>query len=119
LHLAQQKALAVAILLEGIVIYILIVVFTYYAVQAEANMKLDSPWKWRLDATWKEAWQRYKARGYLRAIPPNSEFTELGYGTVGDGPGVGAYLICPEGTASCPEIESLRAWLNNVARARP
>ena len=78
LHLAQQKALAVAILLEGIVIYILIVVFTYYAVQAEANMKPDSPWKWRLDATWKEAWQRHKARGYLRAIPPRSEFTELG-----------------------------------------
>jgi DNA-binding transcriptional LysR family regulator len=36
-----------------------------------------------------------------------------------DGPGVGDYLICPEGTASCPEIESLRAWLNNVDRARP
>jgi DNA-binding transcriptional LysR family regulator len=41
---------------------------------------------------------------------------------LGDGSGVGDYLICPEGTASCPEIESLRAWLNaadtagNVAR---
>jgi len=33
---------------------------------------------------------------------------------LGDGPGVGDYLICPEGTASCPEIESLRAWLNDV-----
>ena len=32
------------------------------------------------------------------------------------GPGVGDYLICPEGTASCPEIESLRAWLNDVDR---
>ena len=38
---------------------------------------------------------------------------------LGDGPGVGDYLICPEGTASCPEIESLRAWLNNVDRPRP
>jgi LysR family transcriptional regulator, glycine cleavage system transcriptional activator len=27
------------------------------------------------------------------------------------GSGVGDYLICPEGTAHCPEIESLRAWL--------
>jgi len=35
------------------------------------------------------------------------------------GPGVGDYLICPEGTASCPEIESLRAWLNDVDMARP
>jgi hypothetical protein len=77
LHLSEQKALAVAILLEGMAIFILIVVFAYYAVQAEASMKPDSPWKWRLDATWKEAWHRYKARG-LRAIPPHSEFTELG-----------------------------------------
>ena len=38
---------------------------------------------------------------------------------LGDGPGVGDYLICPEGTASCPEIESLRAWLNDLDRARP
>jgi len=43
---------------------------------------------------------------------------------LGDGSGVGDYLICPEGTASCPEIESLRAWLNaadtagNLARFR-
>jgi LysR family glycine cleavage system transcriptional activator len=36
-----------------------------------------------------------------------------------DGPGFGDCLICPEGTASCPEIESLRVWLNNVDRARP
>jgi len=35
------------------------------------------------------------------------------------GPGVGDYLICAEGTASCPEIESLRAWLNDVDMARP
>jgi len=27
------------------------------------------------------------------------------------GSGVGDYLICPEGTADCPEIESIRAWL--------
>jgi LysR family transcriptional regulator, glycine cleavage system transcriptional activator len=38
---------------------------------------------------------------------------------LGDGPGVGDYLICAEGTASCPEIESLRAWLNDVDMARP
>ena len=38
---------------------------------------------------------------------------------LGDGPGVGDYLICPEGTASCPEFESLRAWLDDVDRARP
>jgi len=25
------------------------------------------------------------------------------------------YLICPEGTAHCPEIERLRAWLKGVA----
>jgi len=27
------------------------------------------------------------------------------------------YLICPEGTAGCPEIESLRAWLNGTDAA--
>jgi DNA-binding transcriptional LysR family regulator len=27
------------------------------------------------------------------------------------GSGVGDWLICPEGTADCPEVESLRAWL--------
>jgi LysR family transcriptional regulator, glycine cleavage system transcriptional activator len=30
------------------------------------------------------------------------------------GAGVGECLICPEGTADCPEIESLRAWLRDV-----
>ena len=30
---------------------------------------------------------------------------------------VGDYLICPEGTAGCPEIESLRAWLNDADAA--
>src|SRR5262249_4227227 len=30
------------------------------------------------------------------------------------GSGAGDYLICPEGTADCPEIEILRAWLNNA-----
>ena len=30
------------------------------------------------------------------------------------GSGAGNYLICPEGAASCPEIEILRAWLNNA-----
>jgi DNA-binding transcriptional LysR family regulator len=34
-----------------------------------------------------------------------------------NGPGVGDYLICPEGTAGCPEIESLRAWLNDAEGA--
>jgi len=33
------------------------------------------------------------------------------------GSAVGNYLICPEGTAGCPEVESLRAWLNNANRA--
>jgi len=33
------------------------------------------------------------------------------------GSGVGDYLICPEGTASCPEIERLRAWLNDADTA--
>lgn len=33
------------------------------------------------------------------------------------GSGVGDYLICPEGTAGCPEIESLRAWLNGADAA--
>ena len=28
------------------------------------------------------------------------------------GSAAGDYLICPEGTARCPEIERLRAWLN-------
>jgi LysR family transcriptional regulator, glycine cleavage system transcriptional activator len=28
-----------------------------------------------------------------------------------DDSGIGDYLICPEGIAGCPEIESLRAWL--------
>jgi hypothetical protein len=30
---------------------------------------------------------------------------------------VGDYLICPEGTADCPEIESLRAWLRSADSA--
>src|SRR5215475_8954512 len=29
----------------------------------------------------------------------------------------GDYLICPEGTAGCPEIESLRAWLDDADAA--
>jgi LysR family glycine cleavage system transcriptional activator len=29
----------------------------------------------------------------------------------------GDYLICPEGTAGCPEIERLRAWLNDADSA--
>jgi LysR family glycine cleavage system transcriptional activator len=33
--------------------------------------------------------------------------------------GIGDYLICPEGTARCPEIESLRAWLKDVETAGP
>jgi hypothetical protein len=81
LRLSEQKALAVAILLEGMAIFILIVVFTYYAVQAEASMKSDSPWKLRLDTTWKEAWRRYKARG-LRAIPHTANLRNSGCGTV-------------------------------------
>ena len=36
---------------------------------------------------------------------------------LGDGSGVGDHLICPEGTAGCPEIESLRAWLNDAGTA--
>ena len=35
-----------------------------------------------------------------------------------DGTGVGWSLICPEGTAECSEIESLRAWLNSADTAR-
>jgi len=31
------------------------------------------------------------------------------------GSGVGDYLICPEGTADCTEIESFRAWLQSAA----
>ena len=34
-------------------------------------------------------------------------------------PGVGDYLICPEGTASCTEIETMRAWLNDFDKATP
>jgi LysR family transcriptional regulator, glycine cleavage system transcriptional activator len=33
------------------------------------------------------------------------------------GSGVGDCLICPEGTADCPEIESLRAWLRGADTA--
>lgn len=36
---------------------------------------------------------------------------------LGSDSGVGDYLICPEGTAGCPEIESLRAWLNDADAA--
>jgi LysR family glycine cleavage system transcriptional activator len=36
-----------------------------------------------------------------------------------DGTGVGDYLICPEGTYNCPEIERLRAWLSDADTARP
>jgi len=35
-------------------------------------------------------------------------------GRLEGGSGVSGYVICPEGTASCPEIESLRAWLNDT-----
>ena len=38
---------------------------------------------------------------------------------LGNGSGVADYLICPEGTARCPEIESLRAWLEEVDTAAP
>jgi len=30
------------------------------------------------------------------------------------GSAAGNYMICPEGTASCPEIESFRSWLNGA-----
>jgi len=30
------------------------------------------------------------------------------------GSAVGDYLICPEGTAGCPEVESMRAWLHDA-----
>lgn len=33
------------------------------------------------------------------------------------GLGAGDYLICPEGTAGCPETESLRAWLSGADAA--
>ncbi|MFY9955992.1 LysR family transcriptional regulator [Bradyrhizobium sp.] len=33
------------------------------------------------------------------------------------GSGVGDYLICPEGTADCPEIASLRGWLRSADSA--
>ena len=33
------------------------------------------------------------------------------------GSAAGDYLICPEGTAGCPEIESLRTWLNDADAA--
>ena len=36
-----------------------------------------------------------------------------------NGSDVGDYLICPEGTADCPEIGSLRAWLKDVDTAGP
>jgi DNA-binding transcriptional LysR family regulator len=35
------------------------------------------------------------------------------------GSGVGDYLICPEGTAECPEITSLRVWLRDASAAGP
>jgi LysR family transcriptional regulator, glycine cleavage system transcriptional activator len=65
----------------------------------------------------------------LRIVEP-AELNELAGGKVdvliarrlGDRPGyrcdavrsasrIGEYLICPEGTADCPEVETLRAWL--------
>ena len=33
--------------------------------------------------------------------------------------GNGHYLICPEGSARCPEIEALRAWLKDIETAGP
>jgi DNA-binding transcriptional LysR family regulator len=36
---------------------------------------------------------------------------------VGNGSSVGDYLICPEGTAGCPEIQNMRAWLKGVDTA--
>src|SRR5260221_4180250 len=38
---------------------------------------------------------------------------------LGNGSGAGDYVICPEGTAHCPEIESLRAWLKEADTAAP
>jgi LysR family transcriptional regulator, glycine cleavage system transcriptional activator len=35
------------------------------------------------------------------------------------GPTAGDYLICPEGTADCREIERLRAWLTDADAAAP
>jgi hypothetical protein len=81
MHLTQPKAFAVAILLEGIVIFALFVVFMYYAFQAQANMKPDSPWKLRLEVTWKEAWQRHKARGW-RVFPPAANLRNWDFGTI-------------------------------------
>jgi LysR family transcriptional regulator, glycine cleavage system transcriptional activator len=34
------------------------------------------------------------------------------------GSGVGDYLVCPEGTANCPENETLRAWLRRAGARR-
>jgi DNA-binding transcriptional LysR family regulator len=41
------------------------------------------------------------------------------YESLGNDSGAGDYLICPEGTAHCPEIESLRAWLRDVDTSGP
>lgn len=51
----------------------------------------------------------------LRIMEP-AGLHELAEGNKG-GSSVGDYLICPEGTAGCPEIESLRAWLNGADAA--
>jgi len=77
MHLTQQKVLAIVILLEGVVGFILFVVSMVYAAQAQAHMKPDSPWRLRSYTTWTEAWQRYKAT-VVCPIPPRSEFTEPG-----------------------------------------
>ena len=40
-------------------------------------------------------------------------------GNVSNDLGASDFLICPEGIANCPEIESLRAWLRDVDTAAP
>jgi LysR family transcriptional regulator, glycine cleavage system transcriptional activator len=61
------------------------------------------------------------AEGKVDVLITSSPGHDAGYQCerIEDGSGIGCYLIYPIGTAICPEIENLRAWLNDADTERP
>jgi LysR family glycine cleavage system transcriptional activator len=57
--------------------------------------------------------------GKVGALIDRSPSHQSGYRCepIETGLAAGDYLICPEGTAGCPEIESLRAWVSGADAA--
>ena len=61
------------------------------------------------------------AEGKVDVLINSSPGHDTGYQCehIEDGSGIGCYLIYPVGTASCPEIQTLRVWLDDVDTERP